>query len=603
MTDVTILPVSPQTFWPLAAVVSFATLTALIYWVISSTGKAYRPPIWEEMREGWRGPTILLGLIWLGLFALTIAAAYVGVWQALHPEGEASQPNLGLGALLAALLGAPFVIWGTWLKYQTVRFQKEGHMTDRINKAVEQLGAEKTVKVRSKDADGKDVTIEETQPNIEVRIGAILSLERIAQDSTIHDKGRDHVRVMEILCAYVRENSNARKAETCLRQEYVRENDNWEDDPRQFDDWFCDEYNVNPPELEEAISVDALQRWAQGLKGPRVDVMQALQVIGRRTAEQRKVEAAWPDPPTEGTVWSFDVPCPHLPDKPGEAALSAPEIAGFKAGLTQWKALIADYKGYRLDLQGANLQGARLTSQRPHASDAVYSGALLTGARMEGAWFSGARMEGADLDGTKIDGANLFSARLEGASFSKAHMEGADLMQARMQGAEFLRAEMEKANLSSARMEGAILGRALLEGAQLSGARMEWADLSWAQMMRASLFAARMDKANLSSVRIDEAIGVTGAVFSGAAVRSVNWTDTDLTQGQVNSIFGDASVSLPKGVIRPANWPTWQLRSRGTNSFGSEWKKWLSDPKGYVPPSPQAEEQDGARPRGHWVLK
>ena len=82
-------------------------------------------------------------------------------------------------------------------------------MTDRISKAVEQLGAEKTVKVHGKDAEGKDITVEETKPNIEVRIGAILSLERIAQDSTKHDKGRDHVRVMEILCAYVRENARA----------------------------------------------------------------------------------------------------------------------------------------------------------------------------------------------------------------------------------------------------------------------------------------------------------------------------------------------------------------------------------------------------------
>jgi hypothetical protein len=84
-----------------------------------------------------------------------------------------------------------------------VRYQKEGHITDRINTAVEMLGAEKTVKHRSTDDAGKEVTTEETVPNIEVRIGAILSLERIAQDSTTHDRGRDHVRVMEILCAYV----------------------------------------------------------------------------------------------------------------------------------------------------------------------------------------------------------------------------------------------------------------------------------------------------------------------------------------------------------------------------------------------------------------
>lgn len=48
---------------------------------------------------------------------------------------------------------------------------------------------------------------QETAPNTEVRIGAILSLERIAQDSTRFDKGHDHIRVMEILCAYIRENT------------------------------------------------------------------------------------------------------------------------------------------------------------------------------------------------------------------------------------------------------------------------------------------------------------------------------------------------------------------------------------------------------------
>jgi hypothetical protein len=53
----------------------------------------------------------------------------------------------------------------------------------------------------------------ETVPNLEVRIGAILSLERIAQDSTRHDSGRDHVRVMEILCSYIRHNAPARVAE------------------------------------------------------------------------------------------------------------------------------------------------------------------------------------------------------------------------------------------------------------------------------------------------------------------------------------------------------------------------------------------------------
>jgi hypothetical protein len=61
----------------------------------------------------------------------------------------------------------------------------------------------------------------ESLPNIEVRLGAILALERIAQDSTATDEGRDHVRVMEILCAYIRENAPASEAQDHPYGEWV----------------------------------------------------------------------------------------------------------------------------------------------------------------------------------------------------------------------------------------------------------------------------------------------------------------------------------------------------------------------------------------------
>ena len=76
---------------------------------------------------------------------------------------------------------------------------EQGHITDRINNAVQGLGTEKTVKA------GED---EKTAPNIEVRVGAIYALERIAQDSD-----RDHIQIMEILRAYIRENAPADSAE------------------------------------------------------------------------------------------------------------------------------------------------------------------------------------------------------------------------------------------------------------------------------------------------------------------------------------------------------------------------------------------------------
>lgn len=141
-----------------------------------------------------------------GLFLLALAAAVVVMADMAEGGGAA---NLGQGALILGILSAPFVIWNTVIRHRTLGFQKEGHLTDRLTKAVEQLGAEKTVKKvvlgedgqPVRDKDGKPTTRETTEPNLEVRMGGLLSLERIAQDSAAYDKGRDHVRVMEIICA------------------------------------------------------------------------------------------------------------------------------------------------------------------------------------------------------------------------------------------------------------------------------------------------------------------------------------------------------------------------------------------------------------------
>jgi hypothetical protein len=62
-----------------------------------------------------------------------------------------------------------------------VGLSEQGQITDRFSKAVEQLG---------------------TKDSLEVRLGGIYALERIARDSA-----RDHPTVMEVLLAYVREHA------------------------------------------------------------------------------------------------------------------------------------------------------------------------------------------------------------------------------------------------------------------------------------------------------------------------------------------------------------------------------------------------------------
>jgi hypothetical protein len=82
-------------------------------------------------------------------------------------------------------LGGAIVLLGLYYSARTFGLSRQGHITDRFTKAVEQLGK-----------------VDGTNPNIEVRLGAIYALERIAIDSP-----RDHWTIMEILTAYVRRNA------------------------------------------------------------------------------------------------------------------------------------------------------------------------------------------------------------------------------------------------------------------------------------------------------------------------------------------------------------------------------------------------------------
>ena len=198
--------------------------------------------------EGYIGIGIKLVLfaLFLPLFVLAWVVAYELLSQAVQfdlfswcategeapkPESEPNEPSFGFAALIATILGAPFIIWRSWVAHQDYKVKEQGHITDRINKAVENLGAHKTNKDR------------ETIPNLEVRIGGILALERIAQDSL-----RDHIQIMEILSAYIRKNAPVSAALS------------------------AEELHDNP------------------FTAPRVDVQTALTVIGRRKKQQIKLE-------------------------------------------------------------------------------------------------------------------------------------------------------------------------------------------------------------------------------------------------------------------------------------------------------------------------
>ncbi|MBT52898.1 MAG: hypothetical protein CMF72_05795 [Mameliella sp.] len=325
--------------------------------------------------------------------------------------------GFGMGAVVAAFLGGPFVIWGAVLKQQTVEFQKEGHITDRISKAVEQLGSEKTVK----DADG-----ERTVRNIEVRIGGLLSLERIAQDSTRYDKGRDHVRVMEILCAYVRENAKADDAEISWRERWEKACEGAADTPPMSEQDFLKHVVGDPAgQLEDYIGIPATKLWANSRPSPHADIQLALTIIGRRSAAQKVVEARWPDAESSQTAWVF-----------------SPEAQARGATIAH----LETYKGYRLDLRKANLQKLDLKGLDFSGAKLDYSrldGADLRSSRFVGCLLLHSGLIGADLSDADISFSWLMSTRFESCILNKTGLQGMRMLLAKFEGAAIKDCELD----------------------------------------------------------------------------------------------------------------------------------------------------------------
>jgi Pentapeptide repeats (8 copies) len=145
---------------------------------------------WKKRWDVWpRGLRWLVGGVMAVVLALVLAwVLFVPAadWLAHHDVGSA-KPALLLtarddarGRLLT--LGAGLFAFGA-LVYTARNYSlsREGQVTDRYTKAVEQLGSKE----------------------IDVRIGGIYALERIARDSA-----KDHPTVVEVLAAYVREHSS-----------------------------------------------------------------------------------------------------------------------------------------------------------------------------------------------------------------------------------------------------------------------------------------------------------------------------------------------------------------------------------------------------------
>jgi hypothetical protein len=263
-------------------------------------------------------------VLWLVLFAprLLVPAASpaslrdvpdAAKWQArdsrLKLQNDVRTTLLqGLGGL-AVLLGASFT-------YRQLRITREGQVTERFTRAIDQLGHE----------------------NLDVRLGGIYALERIANDSP-----QDRTTVAEVLTAYVRGHAP----------------------------W--------PPSQPTQEAMEAPPETVSPLQMRAPDVQAAMTVLGRRR-------------PPIGSAERLDLTNTDL----RYAYLGGAQLQ--RADLTGARLQGADL--YRAQLQGAKLIAAQL--QGAYLVATQFQGAQLVAPEMPGADLEDAQLQGAQCNAQTV---------------------------------------------------------------------------------------------------------------------------------------------------------------------------------------------------------
>ena len=142
----------------------------------------------ERQKERSRGLTASSeqGELWRLLRVLGVAVLGVVVVFALFlllnwyvaPTKPSDRKDLVLA--LAQILGGTALLLGLYFTWRTLQVNREGQITDRFTRAIDQLGSEK----------------------LEIALGGIYSLERISRESEA-----DHWSIMEVLTAYIRQHA------------------------------------------------------------------------------------------------------------------------------------------------------------------------------------------------------------------------------------------------------------------------------------------------------------------------------------------------------------------------------------------------------------
>ena len=179
----------------------------------------------------WRTVFWTLALGFAFLFLMAIMAAFVLIAGTI--KSDTPTTSLGLGALLVALLGAPFLIWRTVVAQNTLdtarkeaALKEEALFNDKINAAAKDLAATYQV-TESAEQDGKQTFVTKWEDDLVTRSAAIDRLEELALEALQRKDYLSARRIAQMLSYYVQELSKENSPQSGLQLHDEAEIKNW----------------------------------------------------------------------------------------------------------------------------------------------------------------------------------------------------------------------------------------------------------------------------------------------------------------------------------------------------------------------------------------
>jgi Pentapeptide repeats (8 copies) len=153
----------------------------------------------------WQAPDWLLFLVAVLVIAFIVAViGFLPLSHYIKPTSPEQRKDVA--GLLLQIVGGMALIVGVYFTWQELKTSKEGQITERFTRAIDQLGKTDDREAKDpKNKSGADDAVTGQAKSLAVRLGGIYALERIARDSA-----QDHPAIMEILTAYVRQNAGWR---------------------------------------------------------------------------------------------------------------------------------------------------------------------------------------------------------------------------------------------------------------------------------------------------------------------------------------------------------------------------------------------------------